>query len=61
MLKDKPMNRDELQSKICDLITDATIDPSSEDIIKTTKEIMNLIDEYEHKEVLVKSDGERNM
>lgn len=42
------MNKEELQNTICDLITDATIDPSSEDIIKTTKEIMNLIDEYEH-------------
>lgn len=41
------MTRDELQSKICDLITDVTIDPSSESIIATTKEIMNLIDEYE--------------
>lgn len=40
------MTRDELQSKICDLITDVTIDPSSESIIATTKEIMNLIDEY---------------
>ena len=44
------MNKDELQSKICDLITDATIDPSGESIIQTTKEIMNLIDEYEHVE-----------
>lgn len=42
------MNRDELQNKICDLITDATVDPSGESIIATTKEIMNLVDEYEH-------------
>ena len=42
------MNKDELQSKICDLITDVTVDPSGESIAKTTKEIMNLVDEYEH-------------
>lgn len=42
------MNKDELQSKICDLITDVTVDPSGESIAKTTREIMNLVDEYEH-------------
>ena len=42
------MNKDELLNKICDLITDATIDPSGESITRTAKEIMNLIDEYEH-------------
>ena len=42
------MNKDELQSKICDLIADVTVDPSGESIAKTTKEIMNLVDEYEH-------------
>lgn len=44
------MTKDELQSKICDLITDVTVDPSGESIMATTKEIMNLIDEYEHVE-----------
>lgn len=42
------MSKDELQSKICDLIIDVTVDPSGESIAKTTKEIMNLVDEYEH-------------
>ena len=42
------MNKDELQSKICDLIADVTVNPSGESIAKTTKEIMNLVDEYEH-------------
>ena len=44
------MTKDELLNKICDLITDATVDPSGESIMVTTKEIMNLIDEYEHTE-----------
>lgn len=42
------MTKDELLNKICDLITDATVDPSGESIMATTKEIMNLIDEYEN-------------
>ena len=42
------MNKDELQSKISDLIIDVTVDPSGESIVKTTREIMNLVDEYEH-------------
>ena len=46
------MNKDELQNKICDLITNVTINPSGESIAETTREIMNLIDEYEHKEDL---------
>ena len=44
----KLVNRDKLQSKICDLITDVTVDPSDESIAKTTSEIMKLVDEYEH-------------
>ena len=42
------MNKDELQSKIHDLIINVTIDPSSESIEETTREIMNLVHEYEH-------------
>ena len=37
------MNRDELQSRIRDLITDVTAN--------LTKEIMNLVDEHEHEHV----------
>lgn len=44
------MTKNELQSKICDLITDVTVDPSGESIMATTKEIMKLVDEYEHVE-----------
>ena len=44
------MNRDELQSKIRDLITDVTIDPSGESIEATVREIMNLVDGHEHVE-----------
>jgi Mn-dependent DtxR family transcriptional regulator len=49
------MNKDELLNKICDLITDATVDPSGESIMATTKEIMNLIDEYEHSDIQASS------
>lgn len=45
------MDKNELQNKICDLITEATIDPSGESIVETTREIMNLIDEYVESEV----------
>lgn len=45
------MNRDEFQSKINDLITGVTVDPSGESIAATVREIMNLVDEYEHKHV----------
>ena len=44
------MNRDELQSKIHDLIVNVTIDPSGESIEETTREIMNLVDGHEHAE-----------
>lgn len=49
------MNKDELQSKISDLITDVTIDPSGESIVATVREIMNLVDEYEHSHEHVES------
>ena len=56
------MNKDELQSKISDLITDVTVDPSGESIAKTTREIMNLVDEYEHdhERISYSKDGENN-
>lgn len=56
------MNKDELQSKISDLITDVTVDPSGESIEKTTREIMNLVDEYEHyhERISYSKDGENN-
>lgn len=46
------MNKDELQSKISDLITDVTVDPSGESITATVREIMKLVDEYEHVELV---------
>lgn len=46
------MGKNELQNKICDLITETTIDPSGESIVEITREIMNLIDEYVESEIV---------